>query len=68
MTLDQLVAALVEDGIIAKIVEKEDNLEKLFKCSSKTSSEYDNKTAEMIQLLHKTRDEQVKNNSMLTVY
>ena len=68
MTLDQLVAALVEDGIIAKIVEKEDNLEKLFKCTSKSISEYDNKTGEMIELLHKTRDEQVKNNSMFIVY
>ena len=38
---------------------REDNFEKLFKCTSKASSEYDDKTAEMIQLLHKTRDEQV---------
>ena len=38
---------------------REDNFEKLFKCTSKASSEYDDKTAEMIQLLHKTKDEQV---------
>ena len=64
MSLDQLVAALVEVNIRAKIMEREDSLEKLFKCTSKTSCEYDNKTAEMIQLLHKTRDEQVKVYSM----
>ena len=58
--MDQLVAALVEGGIRAKMMEREDNLEKLFKCTSKTISEYDNKTGEMIELLHKTRDEQVK--------
>ena len=45
-------------------MEREDNLEKLFKCTSKAISEYDNKTGEMIELLHKTRDEQVKNSSM----
>ena len=60
LALDQLVAALIESGIRAKIMEREDNLEKLFKCTSKAISEYDNKTAEMIELLHKTRDEQVK--------
>ena len=65
MTLDELVAALVEVNIRDKIMEREDNLEKLFKCTSKTISEYDNKTGEMIELLHKTRDEQVKNNSIL---
>ena len=68
MGLDQLVAALVESGVTAKIMEREDNLEKLFKCTSKTISEYDNKTAEMIELLHKTRDEQVNNNNMFIVY
>ena len=68
MTLDQLVAALVEVNIRDKIMEREDNLEKLFKCTSKTISEYDNKTGEMIELLHKTRDEQVKNNSMFIAY
>ena len=67
MTLDQLVAALVESGVTAKIMEREDNLEKLFKCTSKTVSEYDNKTAEMIELLHKTREEQVKNSSVFTI-
>ena len=64
MTLDQLVAALV-GGITARISEREDNLEKLFKCTSKAISEYDNKTGEMIELLHKTRDEQVKNRVCL---
>ena len=59
MSLSELVAALVENIIRAKMITREDNLERLFKCTSKTSSEYDNKTAEMIQLLHKTRDEKV---------
>ena len=68
MTLDELVAALVEVNIRDKIMEREDNLEKLFKCTSKTIFEYDNKTGEMIELLHKTRDEQVNNNSMFPVY
>ena len=68
MTLDELVAALVEVNIRDKIMEREDNLEKLFKCISKTISEYDNKTGEMIELLHKTRDEQVNNNSLFIVY
>ena len=66
--MEQLVAALVECGIKDKIMEREDNLEKLFKCTSKAVSEYDNKTGEMIELLHKTRDEQVNNNSMFIVY
>ena len=59
MSLDELVTVLVEHNIRAKIMAREDNLEKLFKSTSKTISEYDNKTAEMIELLHKTRDEQV---------
>ena len=67
MTLYQLVAALV-GGIRAKIMEREDILEKLFKCTSKTISEYEKKTTEMIELLHKARDEQVKNNSRFVVY
>ena len=45
-------------------MEREDILEDLFKRASKTSFEYDNNTAEMIQLLHKTRDEQVNVYSM----
>ena len=67
MALGELVAALVEINIRAKIIEREDNLEKLFKCASKASSEYDIETGEMIELLHKTRDEQVRNNNMFTV-
>ena len=48
-------------------MEREDILEKLFKCTSKTISEYDNNTAEMIELLHKTRDEQVRDNRMFAL-
>ena len=64
MSLAELVAALVEDDIIAKIMEREDNLEKMFKSTSKTCAEYDTKTAEMIEQLHKVRDEQVGNMTL----
>ena len=67
MTLDELVAALVEVNIRDKIMEREDNLEKLFKCTSKSISEYDNKTVEMIELLHKTRDEQVNKTDVYSI-
>ena len=59
MSLEELVAALIENDMIAKIMKREDNLEKLFKSTSKTGAEYDNKTAQMIEQLHRTRDEQV---------
>ena len=71
MALDELVAAVIETDIRGKIMAREDDFEKLFKCASKVSSEYDNETAAMIQQLHKTRDEQVKSTvrmqSMCTV-
>ena len=38
---------------------REDDFERLFKKSSQAYSEYDDKTAKMIKLLHETRDEQV---------
>ena len=64
MSLNKLVAALIEDDIRAKIIEREDNLEKLFKSASKICAEYDNGTAEMIEQLHKVRDEQVGNMTL----
>ena len=59
MSLEELVAALLKVDIRAKIMTREDILEKLFKSTSKASSDYDVETVEMIELLHKTRDEQV---------
>ena len=59
MSLEELVADLLKVDIRAKIMTREDILEKLFKSTSKASSEYDDETVEMIELLHKTRDEQV---------
>ena len=59
MSLAELVAALIEDDIRARIMEREDNLEKLFKSASKICAEYDSNTAEMIEQLHTVRDEQV---------
>ena len=38
---------------------REDDFETLFKNSSKAYSEYDDETAQMIKLLHDSRDEQV---------
>ena len=38
---------------------KEDDLERIFKYSSKVGSEYDAVTEDMLELLHKTRDDQV---------
>ena len=49
MSLDELVATLVKVDIRTKIMAREDELEKLFKCTSKAAAAYDDKTAEMIQ-------------------
>ena len=61
LSLEKLAANLVKENIQAKIIAREDEYEKRFKQASKTSSEYDSQTGEMIKLLHKTRDEQVTN-------
>ena len=60
MSLDELVAVLIEVEIRDKIIAKEDNLEKLFKLTSKAISVYDDETVELIKKLHKDRDEQVQ--------
>ena len=60
LPLDELLKALRADNSTSKVLEKEDKYEKLFKYTSKMYSEFDNKTTEMVELLHKTRDEQVK--------
>ena len=41
------------------MLEKEEKLAALFKKTSKIMSEYEKKTEEMVELLHKARDEQV---------
>ena len=50
---------MVEFNIRAKIIAKEEDLERIFKYSSKVGSDYDAVTEDMIKLLHETRDEQV---------
>ncbi len=40
-------------------MEREDQLEKLFKMTSRIISEFDSETESMIEKLHKKRDEQV---------
>ncbi|XP_067949344.1 transcription intermediary factor 1-beta-like isoform X3 [Watersipora subatra] len=56
MSLKELTKMLVEDD---RVVVKEEKLEKIFKETSKAQSEYDSETNEMVQLLHKTRDDQL---------
>ncbi|XP_067941634.1 uncharacterized protein [Watersipora subatra] len=56
MSLKELTKILVEDD---RVVVKEEKLEKIFKETSKAQSEYDSETNEMVQLLHKTRDDQL---------
>ena len=41
------------------MLEKEQKLAALFKKTSKIMSEYEKETGEMVELLHKARDEQV---------
>ena len=42
------------------MLEKEEKLSALFKKTSKIMCEYEKETTEMVDLLHKTRDEQVQ--------
>ena len=42
-----------------EMLNKEEKLEKLFKLSSKSISDYDDETSAMIERLHTTRDDQV---------
>jgi hypothetical protein len=65
LPLDELVSSLVEENITAKMVAREEELESLFKLTSKASSEYDSKTSEMLQMLEKARQEQVINSYWL---
>ena len=50
---------LADDDMMVNMLAKEDQLEGLFKLTSKARSVFESKTAEMVELLHKTRDEQV---------
>ncbi|XP_067941624.1 uncharacterized protein [Watersipora subatra] len=56
MSLKELTKMLVEDD---RVVVKEEKLENIFKETSKAQSEYDSETNETVQLLHKTRDDQL---------
>ena len=59
VSLEDLVAYLSTEDTKARMAAKEEKFEKLFKLTSKALSEYDNKTAEMTDLLLVTKDEQV---------
>ena len=59
LKLDKLVDILTKSDVTTKIMAKEDEFERLFKDASKARSEYEIQTTEMIQLLHKQRDDQV---------
>ena len=61
LNLGELVARLTEDIDVMRgvMLEKEEKLAALFKKTSKIMSEYEKETGEMIEQLHKARDEQV---------
>ena len=59
LPLNELVEVLMKDDVTGEMMAKEEKLDKLFKSASKVRSEFDQKTKEMLQLLHKQRDEQV---------
>ena len=60
-SLEELVEFLTKqfNDMKDQMIKKEEMLEKLFKLTSKTLSDYDNETAELVQQLHKERDEKV---------
>lgn len=61
MPLDELVILLAQeiDELTAKVVEKEEKFEALFKENSRYLSDLKSGTEEMVTLLHTTRDAQV---------
>ena len=50
---------ILDSKLKAPLHSKEKDIESFFKQSSKTVSDFDIKTEEMVQLLRSTRDEQV---------
>ena len=61
MNLGELVTRLTGDIDVMRevMLEKEKKLAALFKKTSKIMSEYEKETEEMVEQLHKARDEQV---------
>ena len=61
LNLGELVTRLTKDIDVMReaMLEKEQKLASLFKKTSKIMSEYEKKTGELVEQLHKARDEQV---------
>jgi len=61
VTMNGLVAKLSGkmDEMRSKILKKEDQFQRLMKHMTGVLSDYDNETRDMIETLHRTRDEQV---------
>ena len=61
LNLGELVTRLTEDIDVMRgvMLEKEEKLAALFKKTSKIMSKYEKETGEMVEQLHKARDEQV---------
>ena len=59
--LNELVGRLTEDIDVMReaMLEKEEKLAALFKKTSKIMSEYEKETEEMVNQLHRAREEQV---------
>ena len=65
LTLDDLVTELSAkmDELKAEVIDREDELNALFKLTSKVISDFDSETESLIEKLHNRRDEQVLNNT-----
>jgi len=66
MTLNGLVAKLSGemDKMRSEILKKEDQFQGLMKHMTGVLCDYENETRDMIETLHRTRDEQVYKNSL----
>jgi len=60
-TLNALIPKLFEEmnEVRSEILDKEDKFQRLMKHMTRVLCEYDNETRNMVETLHKTRDEQV---------
>ena len=63
VSVEQLVEALREESITSSMVAREEDFEKLFKNASKASSEHEEQTLQMIELLHKMKEQVLFLNS-----
>ncbi|XP_067944887.1 tripartite motif-containing protein 2-like [Watersipora subatra] len=59
LPLEDLASALLTGTISAESSAKDDQFERLFKRISKMVSEYDSQTDDMLNMIHKKRDEQI---------